>query len=58
MHLVLIIYLLIGGGSGQSLTMEIKPNQVYGVSLQHTPQAPGEVEYYVNQGMHGVREVK
>ena len=31
--------------------MEIKPNPVYGVSLQQTPQAPGEVEYYVNEGM-------
>ena len=31
--------------------MEIKPSPVYGVSLQQTPQAPGEVEYYVNEGM-------
>ena len=38
-------------GSGQSDTMEIKPNPVYGVSLQQTPQAPGEVEYYVNEGI-------
>ena len=33
--------------------MEIKPNPVYGhgVSLQQTPKAPGEVEYYVNERM-------
>ena len=35
--------------------MEIKPNPVYGISLQQTsPQqspAAGETEYYVNEGM-------